>query len=98
MLAMDLAPDTMGQVRQVMADRPKLRFYLAGWWILVGGLSLAAIGAVAVAHYAYDMPIYDTGTGALSTPANTLRMFLVLGAASALFLIIGILFRRWKPI
>jgi hypothetical protein len=48
---------------------------LARGWMLVGSLLLVFISAMAIAHYAYGMPIEDRETGQLSTPANTLTTF-----------------------
>ena len=55
------------------------------------------IGAMTIAHYAYGMPIEDRNTGQLSTPANTLMIFLMIGGGGALFLVLGILLYRWNP-
>ena len=65
--------------------------------MLVGSLMVLFIGAMAIAHYAYGMPIEDRDTGQLSSPANTLTTFLMIGGGGALFLVMGILLYRWNP-
>lgn len=55
------------------------------------------ISAMAIAHYAYGMPVQDRDTGQLSTPANTLMTFLMIGGGGALFLVLGVLLYRWNP-
>lgn len=65
--------------------------------MLVGSLVVVFISALAIAHYAYGMPIQDRDTGQLSTPANTLMTFLMIGGGGALFLFLGILLYRWNP-
>jgi hypothetical protein len=55
------------------------------------------IGAMAVAHYVFGMPVYDRNTGQLSTPGNTLGMFLVIGGGGALFVLLGTILYKWNP-
>jgi len=64
--------------------------------MLVGSL-LVFISAMAIAHYAYGMPIEDQDTGQLSTPANTLLTFVMIGGGGALFVLLGLLLCRWEP-
>jgi hypothetical protein len=66
--------------------------------MIVGGLIVVFTGAMAVAHYVYGMPVHDRNTGDLSTPANTLLTFVLIGGGGALFLVMGILLYRWKPV
>jgi hypothetical protein len=65
--------------------------------MLVGSLVVLFIGAVAIAHYGYGMPIQDRDTGQLSTPANTLMMFMMIGGGGVLFLVLGVLLYAWEP-
>ena len=65
--------------------------------MLIGFLLVLFVAAMAIAHYAYGMPIEDRDTGQLSTPANTLRTLLMIGGGGALFLVVGILLYRWNP-
>ena len=94
---MRLPPLTPQQMREALAKEPSLRRRIARGWVLVGSLLVLFIGAMAIAHYAYGMPIEDRDTGQLSTPANTLMTFLMIGGGGALFLLLGILFYRWDP-
>ena len=94
---MPLPPHTPQQMREALAKDPSLRRRIARGWMLVGCLSMVFIGAMAIAHYAYGMPIEDRDTGRLSTPANTLMMFLMIGGGGALFLVLGMLLYRWNP-
>ena len=94
---MRLPPLTPQQMREALAKEPSLRRRIARGWVLVGSLLVLFIGAMAIAHYAYGMPIEDRDTEQLSTPANTLMTFLMIGGGGALFLLLGILFYRWDP-
>jgi hypothetical protein len=62
--------------------------------MLLGSLLVVFISAMAIAHYAYGMPIEDRDTGQLSMPANTLTTLVMIGGGGALFLVLGILLYR----
>lgn len=94
---MRLPPHTPRQVLKALADQPDVRLRIARGWILIGSLGLAFIGAMAIAHYAFEMPVHDRNTGQLSTPGNTLSTMLIIGGGMALFLVLGIMLHRWKP-
>ena len=94
---MRLPPHTPKQLREELAKQPSLRRRIARGWIIVGSLLVVFISAMAVAHYVYGMPIHNGNTGELSTPGNTLMTFLVIGVGGALFVVLGILLRRWDP-
>jgi len=93
---MRLPPHTPKQLRDELAKQPSLRRRIARGWILVGSLVVAFIVTMAVAHYGYGMPLHDRNTGELSTPANTLMTFVLIGAGGALFVVMGILLYRWN--
>ena len=63
----------------------------------MGGLVVVFISAMAVAHYVYGMPVHDRNTGELSTSANTLLTFVLIGGGGAFFVLMGVLLHRWKP-
>ena len=95
---MRLPPHTPRQLRDGLAAQPSLRRRIARGWIIVGGLVVVFISVMAVAHYVYGMPVHDRNTGEFSTPANTLLTFVLIGGGGALFLVMGILLHRWKPV
>jgi hypothetical protein len=94
---MGLPSHTLKQLRDELARQPSLRRRIARAWIGVGCLVAALITAMAVAHYVYGMPVHDENTGQLSTPANTLMLFLLIGGGGAVFVVMGILLHRWDP-
>jgi hypothetical protein len=55
------------------------------------------MGAMAIAHYGFGVPVHDRNTGQLSTPADTLSSMLIIGGGMALFLVLGVLLHRWRP-
>ena len=94
---MRLPPHTPQQLRDELAKQPAMRRRIARWWIAVGSLVVVFIIAMAVAHYVYGMPMHDRNTGELSTPANTLMMFLLIGGGGVLSVGMGIVLYRWDP-
>jgi TRAP-type C4-dicarboxylate transport system permease small subunit len=94
---MPMPPYTPSQLLEGLAERPSLRRRIGLGWVIVGSLVVAFIVAMAVAHYGYGMPVHDQDTGAPSTPANTLTMFLLIGGSGAFFAVMGTLLLRWKP-
>lgn len=94
---MDLPPHTPRQLFKALASKPDVRAHIARGWILVGTLVLLFTCAMAIAHYAYGMPIRDRDTGQLSAPANSLMMFLLIGGGGAFFVVMGVLLYRWNP-
>jgi cytochrome bd-type quinol oxidase subunit 2 len=93
---MKLPPHTPEQVLRELGARPNIRKRIARSWMIVGGLLALFMGAMAVAHYAYGMPIQNKNTGADSTPGEALTMFLMIGGGGLLFLVMGILLHGWK--
>jgi hypothetical protein len=96
-LVMRLPPHTRQQLKEELAKQPDLRRRIARGWMLGGSLLIVFISGMAIAHYAYGVPIQDRNTGQISTPANTLMTFLIIGGGGALFLALGILLYRWEP-
>ena len=94
---MRLPPHALKKLRHGLAKEPDIRRRIARGWIIVGGLLVVFVTGMAVAHYVYGMPLQDRGTGELSTSANTLMTFVLIGGGGAFFLLMGILLRRWKP-
>lgn len=94
---MKLPPHTARQVLRELGKKPDVRKKIARGWIIVGGLVVLFMSAMAVAHYAYGMPIQNRNTGANSTPVEALTGFLFIGGCGLLFLVMGILLHRWKP-
>ncbi len=94
---MRFPPLTPRQLREELAKQPSLRRRIARGWILIGSLMVLFVSAMAVAHYVYAMPIQDRDTGQLSTPADTLTMFALLGGGGMLFVVMGVLLNRWTP-
>lgn len=94
---MRLPPHTPRQLLEELARQPSLRRRLARGWIFVGSLMVACISAMAVAHYAYGVQVQDRNTGQLSTPENTLMMFLLIGGGGAPFVLMGTLLYRGNP-
>lgn len=94
---MRLPPHIEQHVRETLVREADGRRCLARGWIILGSLGVAFIGAMAVAHYVYGVPVHDRNTGELSTPANTLKIFTLIGGGAALFLVLGVLLHRWKP-
>lgn len=90
-------PRTSRQVIKFLTEQPELRRRIARGWILVGSFGLAFICAFAIAHYSFEMPVYDRDTGQLSTPGDTLSAILFVGGLVVLFLVLGVLLYRWKP-
>lgn len=68
--------------------------------IILGSLCVAAVCAVAVAHYGYDVPIYYVESrgsfGTPSSPSGVIFILLALGVAGTLTLCAGLYIRR-KP-
>lgn len=95
--AMQLPPHTPRQLMDGLAKKPSLRLRIARGWIVIGALMIVFIGAMAVAHYVYGMPVHDRNTGESSTPLNTLVVFMLLGGGGGFFLVMGVLLHRWKP-
>jgi hypothetical protein len=96
-LRMKLPPHTPRQVLRELGDKPDMRKQIARGWIILGGLVALFMGAMAVSHYVYGMPIQNRDTGVNSTPAEALTMLLIIGGGGLLFVAMGILLHRWKP-
>jgi len=94
---MRLPPHTPKQFIEELAKQTNLRRRIARGWMIIGSLGVVFIAAIAVAHYAYGVPVYDDNNRQLSTPANTLMMLLFIGGGAASFVVMGILLYRWNP-
>ena len=75
-------------------DREKLRT-IANGWIAVGALVLIALGAFAIAHYGYDVPILERKKGIIASPEKVRFTILMIGSLAAVFLGLGLLLRKW---
>ena len=93
-LTMSLPPLVPEQLRMAAEEQPNTFRRIARWWIAIGSLGVLFICIMAVAHFAYDMPLEDRTTGQPSTTANTLMMFSFIGGGGLLFIFMGILLDR----
>lgn len=84
-------------MREELAKQPALRRRIARGWIIVGALLVVFIGVMAVAHYAYDVPVHDKNTKQLAKPDEILSGLLFIGGGGALFVVLGIVLYRWDP-
>ena len=94
---MKLPPHSPEQMRQKLAKQPDLRRRIARGWMIVGSLLVVFIGAMAVGHYVYGVPVHNNNTGELATPSEVLSGLLVIGGGGALFVILGFALYRWDP-
>ena len=65
--------------------------------MILGSLLVIFIGAMAVGHYVYEMPVHNNNTGETATPAEVLSVLLMIGGGGALFILLGFLLHRWDP-
>ena len=93
---MKLPPHTPAGVLRELSKKPDVRSRIARGWIIVGFLMMLFVGAMAVAHYVYGVPIQNNDTGKPETPAETLGGALFLGGGGMFFFVMGLLLRRWK--
>jgi hypothetical protein len=91
-----LPPHTPAGVLRELSKKPDVRSRIACGWIIVGFLMMLFVGAMAVAHYVYGVPIQNNDTGKPETPAETFGGALFLGGGGMLFFTMGLLLRRWK--
>jgi len=91
-----LPPHTPAGVLRKLSKKPDVRSRIARGWIIVGFLMMLFVGAMAVAHYVYGVPIQNNDTGKPETPAETLGGALFLGGGGMFFFVMGLLLRRWK--
>jgi hypothetical protein len=91
MALIDPIKDPLGTIRK---QPPSFFRRLGSWWTAIGSLLLVFASVLAVAHYGYDVPMYDKNTGQISDPTVVAAIVTVLGLGGLFFAILGILILR----
>lgn len=79
----------------MIREQPPSFFHrLARWWLVIGLVVLAFAVGLAVAHYGYDVPMYDKNTGQALSPTAVALILTVLGVGGLLFAIMAALILR----
>ncbi len=64
--------------------------------ITLGAISVFLAVVMAVRHYGYGLPMFDSKTHKLLNPTKSIIWFVGFGGGGAFFLVLGILIHRWK--
>jgi hypothetical protein len=91
MALIDPIKDPLGKIPK---QPPSFFRRLARWWTAIGSLLLVFASVLAVAHYGYDVPMYDNNTGQISDPTTVAAILTMLGLGGIFFAILGILVMR----
>ncbi|WP_267382396.1 MULTISPECIES: hypothetical protein [unclassified Sphingomonas] len=94
MALIDPIKDPLGAIRK---QPPSFFRRLAKWWTVIGALLVIFSIVMAVAHYAYGIPMYDKNTGELIDPALAALIIIMLGVGGLFFAGLGILVLRIVP-
>ena len=94
MAAMALTDPLRNPLGTVRRQPPTFFYRLARGWAVVGSLMVVFATAMAVAHYAYDVPMYDKNTGRVIAPGLAALIFSALEIGGLFFAVDGFIALR----
>lgn len=92
---MGMPPTTPRGVFRELANQPSTGLRIARWWIVIGTIVAVFGCAMAVAHFAYGVPVQNQNTGVPATAGDIITVTSLLGVGGLLSVCAGIALRRW---
>ncbi|WP_212611940.1 hypothetical protein [Sphingomonas baiyangensis] len=93
---MKMPPVTPQGVLRELGKQPSLARRIARGWMAVGSLLALLAIAMAVAHFAYGVPIQNKDTGTAATDVEIASVVALFVGGGLLFVALGYALRRWS--
>lgn len=93
---MKVPPVTPQGVFRELGKQPSLARRIARGWMSVGSLLAVFAIAMAVAHFAYGVPIQNNDTGKPATNGEIASVVALFVGIGSLFVVLGYALRRWS--